>query len=185
MPKDWAGDERPPMQSAGEDRTAQAALMLEGVPPTVIARQHPARNCDRGYAAEFGLTAARSGQDRAAMARIATRRELDGAGARDVCDRGSGIAQLQVKTEVNRGPSEGLAPRQRRQPAGGADPRGGDRSRSVVMKAPRSGAFLPAGILRMARLNRRDHHRWQDKIGKITRAGDEVLRACCGGSGPR
>jgi len=67
----------------------QAALMLTGLREQMVARRTQLSNAIRGYAAEFGVTAAKGlGQDRAAIGRHRARRERAGAGARVVCGPG-------------------------------------------------------------------------------------------------
>ena len=67
----------------------QAALMLAGVREQMVARRTQLSNMIRGYAAEFGITAAK-GLDKIEplLATDRARRDRAGVGARSVCDAG-------------------------------------------------------------------------------------------------
>ena len=107
----------------------QAALMLAGMREQMIARRTQLSNTIRGYAAEFGIMAAK-GLDKIEplLARLAQDETLP-ALARDLfAIAGQGIRAVAGGVEGDRGQAEGLAPRQRRQPAPGEDSRGSGRS---------------------------------------------------------
>ena len=84
----------------------QAALMLMGVREQLIARRTQLANMIRGYAAEFGLTAAK-GLDKIEplLARIASDARTAGAGQRAVCRARRGVWRTQGEAVVGSKPS--------------------------------------------------------------------------------
>lgn len=114
---------RPTMQFvAAKTEEQQAALMLAGVRQQLITRRTQLSNAIRGYAAEFGVIAvkglvkvepllAQIGQDESLPVLAREMFTLQGR------DYAAG------RTEGSRGPADGLAPRQPRQPAFGKDSR--------------------------------------------------------------
>jgi transposase len=99
----------------------QTALMLAGMRERLIAGRTQLSNAIRGYAAEFGLAAAR-GLDKIEplLVRIA-QDELADADARFVCNPGPRLPAVAGRTEGDRDEAAGLASRQRLQSASGAD----------------------------------------------------------------
>ena len=103
--------------------------------------------------------------------------------------KGKDYTQLQVELEEDRDQADGLAPRQRRQPAVGTKypgigPIGAS---ALVMKTPdprafRSGRHFAAWI----GLTPKDHSTGgKTRLGEITRAGDEILRSVLVVGAPR
>src|SRR5713226_9186559 len=133
---------------AGEDRGAAGGADADGSSPAADRKAHPAQQRDPrlrgGVRPDRGQG---SGQDRAVIGADRASRELAGAGARDICDRGSGIRAVASQVEGDRSQADGLAPLQRRQPAAGADSRGGtDRRHDTGDEGARSRrvSFRPA-----------------------------------------
>ena len=131
----------------------QAALMLVGMRDQLIRSRTQLTNAIRGYAAEFGLIAAKGiEQDRAAAGADRGRRDAAGAGARAVRDAGQEYAQLQAGSQDDRGQADGLASRRRVQPAPGQVPRrrsdrrhdAGDEDAAIRTPSDRA-ATLPPG----------------------------------------
>ena len=109
---------RPTMQFVPvKTEEQQAALMLAGIRERLIARRTQLSNAIRGYAAEFGLTAAK-GLDKIEplLAQIAQDESVP-ALARGLF----AMHAVAGGVEGDRGQAEGLAPRQCLQPTPGAD----------------------------------------------------------------
>ena len=84
----------------------QAALMLVGVRDQLIVRRTQLSNMIRGYAAEFGITAAtRARQDRTAAGAHRNRRQRAGARQRTVCRPCRGVCRTQAEASQDRSPS--------------------------------------------------------------------------------
>jgi transposase len=173
---------RPTMQFVPvKTEKQQAALMLAGVRQQLIARRTQLSNAIRGYAAEFGLTAAR-GLDKIELllADIAADETLPGP-ARDLFTMlGREYAQLQAElkqVEVRlMAWHRANADSRRLAQIPGIGPIG---ATALVMKAPDPRAF-PSGrhFAAWIGLTPKDHSTaGKTRLGKITRAGDEMLRS--------
>ncbi len=105
----------------------QAALMLMGVRDQLIARRTQLSNMIRGYAAEFGITAAR-GLDKIEplLARIATDPGVPEPAKELVYHPCRGICRTQAEASQARSAAAGVAPAERTEPAAGRG--SGDRS---------------------------------------------------------
>jgi len=159
----------------------QAALMLAGIREGLIARRTQLSNTIRGYAAEFGITAAK-GLDKieGLLAQIAQDESVPGL-ARDLfAMQGRDYARLQVEVKA----IEARLMAWHRADAGsrrlaripGVGPIG---ATTLVMKTPDPRAF-PSGRHYAAwlGLTPKDHSTaGKTRLGKITRAGDERLRS--------
>jgi len=152
----------------------QAALMLAGIRERLIARRTQLSNAIRGYAAEFGLTAAK-GLDKIEplLSRIA-QDETVPALARDLfAIQGQDYAQLQVRLRAwHRANTDS----RRLAKIPGVGPIG---ATALVMKTPDPRAF-PSGrhFAAWLGLTPKDHSTGgKTRLGKITRAGDERLRS--------
>src|SRR3979411_51615 len=173
---------RPTMQFAPVKTGAQqAALMLAGVRQQLIARRTQVSNTIRGYAAEFGLTAAK-GLDKIEplLAQIAQDESLPALAREVFAIEGREYAQLQVKLKAIEAklmawPRANAASRRL-----GQVPRGASiGATALVMKTPDPGAF-PSGrhFAAWLGLTPKDHSTaGKTRLGKITRAGDERLRS--------
>jgi transposase len=173
---------RPTMQFVPvKTEEQQAALMLAGVRQQLIARRTQLSNTIRGYAAEFGLTAAK-GLDKIEplLADIAQDENMP-ALARDLfAMQGREYAQLQVelkKIEAKlRAWHRANADSRRLARIPGVGPIG---ATALVMKSPDPRAF-PSGrhFAAWIGLTPKDHSTaGKTRLGKITRAGDEMLRS--------
>jgi transposase len=173
---------RPTMQFVpAKTEEQQAALMLAGVRQQLIARRTQLSNAIRGYAAEFGLTAAK-GLDKIEplLAQIAQDESLP-ALARDVFAlEGRQYAQLQVELKAIEVKlmawHRANACSQRLAQIPGLGPIG---ATALVMKTPDPRTF-PSGrhFAAWLGLTPKDHSTaGKTRLGKITRAGDEVLRS--------
>ena len=159
----------------------QAALMLAGLREQMVARRTQLSNAIRGYAAEFGVTAAK-GLDKVEplLAQI-SRDESVPALARELfAMQGGEYAQLQVELkaiEVKlRAWHRGNADSRRLAKIPGVGPIG---ATALVMKTPDPRAF-PSGrhFAAWLGLTPKDHSTaGKTRLGKITRAGDERLRS--------
>ena len=159
----------------------QAALMLAGVREQMVARRTQLSNTIRGYAAEFGITAAK-GLDKIEplLAQIAQDESVP-ALARDLFAlQGSQYAQLQTELkaiEVRlRAWHRANADSRRLAEIPGIGPIGAP---ELVMKTPDPGAFTSARhFAAWIGLTPQDHSTaGKTRLGKITRAGDERLRS--------
>jgi transposase len=159
----------------------QAALMLTGIRERLIARRTQLSNTIRGYAAEFGITAAK-GLDKIEplLARIAQDQSLPELAREMFATQGRDYARLQVELKT-------IEARLRAWHRANADSRrlakipgvGLIGATALVMKAPDPQAF-PSGrhFAAWMGLTPKDHSTaGKTRIGKITRAGDEMLRS--------
>jgi transposase len=173
---------RPTMQFVPvKTEEQQAALMLAGVRQQLIARRTQLSNAIRGYAAEFGLTMAK-GLDKiepllARIAQDATVPEL----ARELfASLGQNYAQLQSELKALDAKllawHRANAASRRLAQIPGVGPIG---ATTLVMKTPDPRTF-PSGrhFAAWLGLTPKDHSTaGKTRLGKITRAGDEVLRS--------
>ncbi len=160
----------------------QAALMLMGVRDQLIARRTQLSNTIRGYAAEFGITAAK-GLDKIEplLARIATDARRAGARQGAVChclprnmpSSSRKLRKLEAKLMAWHRHNE-LSRRLAEVPAIG--PIGAS---LLAMKVPIRTRSAAVGILRPGSgLTPKDHSTaGKQRLGVITRAGDEMLRS--------
>jgi transposase len=173
---------RPTMQFVPvKTEEQQAALMLAGIRQQLIARRTQLSNAIRGYAAEFGLTAAK-GLDKIEplLARVAADEGLPGL-ARDLfAMHGSEYAQLQAELKKIEARlmawHRANADSRRLAQIPGIGPIG---ATALVMKAPDPRLF-PSGrhFAAWIGLTPKDHSTaGKTRLGKITRAGDEMLRS--------
>jgi len=159
----------------------QAALMLAGIRERLIARRTQLSNAIRGYAAEFGLTAAK-GLDKIEplLAQIAQDESVPALARGLFAMQGREYAQLQVELKA-------IEARLRAWHRANADSRrlaqipavGPIIATALVMKTPDPRAF-PSGRHYAAwlGLTPKDHSSGgKTRLGKITRAGDEALRS--------
>jgi transposase len=159
----------------------QAALMLAGVREKLIVRRTQLSNAIRGYAAEFGLTMPR-GLDKIEplLARIAHDETVPALARELFAIQGQDYAQLQVELKAIEGKLRAWhrvnADSRRLAEIPGVGPIG---ATTLVMKTPDPGAF-PSGrhFAAWLGLTPKDHSTaGKTRLGKITRAGDEVLRS--------
>jgi len=159
----------------------QAALMLAGVREQLIARRTQLSNTIRGYAAEFGVTAAK-GLDKIEplLAQIAQDESVPALARGLFAMQGREYAQLQVELkaiEVKlRAWHRAHADSRRLAQIPGVGPIG---ATALVMKTPDPRAF-PSGrqFAAWLGLTPKDHSTaGKTRLGKITRAGDERLRS--------
>src|SRR5712691_5758730 len=172
---------RPTMQFVPvKTEEQQAALMLAGVRQQLIARRTQLSNAIRGYAAEFGLTAAK-GLDKIEplLAQIAQVESLPALAREIFAIEGREYAQLQVKLKAIEAKlmawHRSNAASRRLAQIPGVGPIG---ATTLVMKTPDPGAF-PSGrhFAAWLGLTPKDHSTaGKTRLGKITRAGDERLR---------
>jgi transposase len=173
---------RPTMQFVPvKTEEQQAALMLAGVRQQLIARRTQLSNAIRGYAAEFGLTMAK-GLDKiepllARIAQDATVPEL----ARELfASLGQDYAQLQSELKALDAKllawHRANAASRRLAQIPGVGPIG---ATALVMKTPDPGGFASGRhFAAWLGLTPKDHSTaGKTRLGKITRAGDEVLRS--------
>jgi transposase len=159
----------------------QAALMLAGLREQMVARRTQLSNAIRGYAAEFGITAAK-GLDKIEplLAQIAQDEGVP-ALARDLfAMQGREYARLQVELKAIEGRLRAWhrtnADSRRLAKIPGVGPIG---ATALVMKTPDPRAF-PSGrhFAAWLGLTPKDHSTaGKTRLGKITRAGDERLRS--------
>jgi transposase len=173
---------RPTMQFVpAKSEEQQAALMLAGVRQQLIARRTQLCNAIRGYAAEFGLTVAK-GIDKIEplLADIAQDESLPALARELFVIQGQDYRQLQA--ELRNIEARLLAwhranPDSRRlAQIPGIGPIG---ATALVMKTPDPRAF-PSGrhFAAWLGLTPKDHSTaGKTRLGKITRAGDEMLRS--------
>lgn len=173
---------RPTMQFVPvKTEEQQAALMLTGVRQQLITRRTQLSNAIRGYAAEFGLTTAK-GLDKIEplLARIAQDESLPELAREIFTMQSRDYAQLQVELKAIEvrlmAWHRANADSRRLAQIPGIGPIG---ATALVMKAPdprlfRSGRDFAAWI----GLTPKDHSTaGKTRLGKITRAGDEMLRS--------
>lgn len=159
----------------------QAALMLTGLREQMVARRTQLGNMIRGYAAEFGITAAK-GLDKLEplLAQIAQDESVPVLARELFAVQGREYAQLQgeVKAIESRLRSWHRANPDSRRLAEipGIGPVGAP---ELVMKTPDPGAFTSARhFAAWIGLTPKDHSTaGKTRLGKITRAGDERLRS--------
>jgi len=159
----------------------QAALMLAGVRQQLIARRTQLSNAIRGYAAEFGVTAAK-GLDKIEplLARIAQDATVPAQARELFAIQGQDYAQLQSELK---GLNAKLLAWHRANAASrrlaqipGVGPIG---ATTLVMKTPDPRVFASGRhFAAWLGLTPKDHSTaGKTRLGKITRAGDEVLRS--------
>jgi transposase len=173
---------RPTMQFVPvKTEEQQAALMLAGVRQQLIARRTQVSNTIRGYAAEFGLTAAK-GLDKIEplLARIAQDETVPALARELFAMQGRDYAQLQIELKAIEVKlmawHRANACSRRLAQIPGLGPIG---ATTLVMKTPDPRAF-PSGrhFAAWLGLTPKDHSTaGKTRLGKITRAGDEVLRS--------
>jgi transposase len=159
----------------------QAALMLVGVRDQLVARRTQLSNMIRGYAAEFGITAAK-GLDKIEplLAEIAQDESVPVLARELLAQQGRQYAQLQaeLKTiEARLRAWHRANPDSRRlAKIPGIGPVGAP---ELIMKTPDPGAFTSARhFAAWIGLTPKDHSTaGKTRLGKITRAGDERLRS--------
>src|SRR6266436_5174830 len=173
---------RPTMQFVPvKTEEQQAALMLAGVRQQLIARRTQLSNAIRGYAAEFGLTAAK-GLDKIEplLTRIAQDENVPTLARELFAMQGREYTQLQVELKAIEARLKAWhranAASRRLAQIPGVGPIG---ATALVMKTPDPRAF-PSGrhFAAWLGLTPKDHSTaGKTRLGKITRAGDEVLRS--------
>ncbi|MGX1317414.1 transposase [Bradyrhizobium sp. USDA 377] len=159
----------------------QAALMLTGLREQMIARRTQLSNMIRGYAAEFGITAAKGlSQVEPLLAQIAQDESVPDLARDLLAQQGRQYAQLQeelktiearLKAWHRANPdSRRLAEIQGIGPIGAPE---------LIMKTPDPHAFSSARhYAAWIGLTPKDHSTaGKTRLGKITRAGDERLRS--------
>ncbi len=159
----------------------QAALMLTGLREQMVARRTQLGNMIRGYAAEFGITAAK-GLDKLEplLAQIAQDESVPPLARELFTVQGRDYAQLQGELkaiEARLRAWHRANPDSRRlAKIAGIGPVGAP---ELVMKTPDPGAFTSARhFAAWIGLNPKDHSTaGKIRLGKITRAGDERLRS--------
>jgi len=173
---------RPTMQFVPvKTKEQQAALMLAGVRQQLITRRTQLSNAIRGYAAEFGLTTAK-GLDKIEplLARIALDESLPALARELLAMQGQDYARLQAELKA-------IEARLMAWHRANADSRrlaeipgiGLIGATTLVMKTPDPCAF-PSGrhFAAWLGLTPKDHSTaGKTRLGKITRAGDEMLRS--------
>jgi transposase len=159
----------------------QAALMLAGVRQQLIARRTQLCNAIRGHAAEFGLIAAK-GLDKIEplLERIAQDEQVPELAREMFAMEGRDYAQLQVEMKAIEKKllawHRANADSRRLAQIPGIGPIG---ATALVMKVPDPRAF-PSGrhFAAWLGLTPKDHSTaGKTRLGKITRAGDEMLRS--------
>ncbi|MGA9031969.1 MAG: IS110 family transposase [Sulfuricaulis sp.] len=173
---------RPTMQFVPvKTEEQQAALMLAGVRQQLIARRTQLSNAIRGYAAEFGLTTAK-GLDKIEplLARIAQDETVPEIARELFAFQGRDYARLQIELKAIEARltawHRANATSQRLAQIPGVGPIG---ATALVMKAPDPRLF-PSGrhFAAWIGLTPKDHSTaGKTRLGKITRAGDEMLRS--------
>src|ERR1700726_1303314 len=179
---------RPTMQFVTvKTEEQQAALMLAGVREQLIARRTQLSNAIRGYAAEFGLTAAKGLDKIEPLLLQIAQDEMVPESARELLAfQGRDYARLQIELKAIEARlmawHRANATSRRLAQIPGIGPIG---ATALVMKAPdprlfRSGRHFAAWI----GLTPKDHSTaGKTRLGKITRAGDESLRGVRGAGG--
>lgn len=159
----------------------QAALMLAGMRERLVARRTQLGNAIRGYAAEFGLVAAKgTGKIEPLLARIAAdesvpplARELFAIQAKEHAQLRAELQRIEAKLMAWHR-YDACSRRLAQIP--GVGPIG---ATMLVMKTPDPGAF-PSGrqFAAWLGLTPKDHSTaGKTRLGAITRAGDEALRS--------
>jgi transposase len=173
---------RPTMQFVPvKTEEQQAALMLAGVRQQLIARRTQLSNAIRGYAAEFGLIAAKGlVKVEPLLADIARDESLPALAREMFTLQGRDYARLKVELKAV---EARLMAWHRANPDSwrlakipGIGPIG---ATTLVMKVPDPGQF-PSGrhLAAWIGLTPKDHSTaGKTRLGKITRAGDELLRS--------
>jgi transposase len=173
---------RPTMQFVPvKTEEQQAALMLMGVRQQLMTRRTQLSNAIRGYAAEFGVIAAKGlVKIEPLLRQIAQDESLPALARETFAGQGRDYAQLKVELKAiearlmawHRANPES----QRLAKIPGIGPIGAP---ALVMKAPNPRLF-PSGrhFAAWIGLTPKDHSTaGKTRIGKITRAGDEMLRS--------
>jgi transposase len=173
---------RPTMQFVPvKTEEQQSALMLMGVRQQLITRRTQLGNAIRGYAAEFGLTTAK-GLDKIEplLAQIAQDQMVPALARELFAFQGKDYAQLQIELKAIelklRAWHRANADSRRLAQIPGVGPIG---ATALVMKTPDPRAF-PSGrhFAAWLGLTPKDHSTaGKTRLGKITRAGDEMLRS--------
>jgi transposase len=159
----------------------QAALMLAGIREQLIARRTQLSNTIRGYAAEFGITAAK-GLDKIEplLAQISQDNSLPELTRGLFAMQGCEYAQLQLELKAIeaklRAWHRANADSRRLAQIPGVGPIG---ATTLVMKTPDPRAFASGRhFAAWLGLTPKDHSTaGKTRLGKITRAGDERLRS--------
>ncbi len=159
----------------------QAALMLAGLREQMVARRTQLSNAIRGYAAEFGVTAAK-GLDKIEplLADIAQDESVPALARESFAVQGREYAQLQVELKAIeirlRAWHRANADSRRLAQIPGVGPIG---ATTLVMKTPDPRAFTSGRhFAAWIGLTPKDHSTaGKTRLGKITRAGDERLRS--------
>jgi transposase len=159
----------------------QAALMLAGIREQLIARRTQLSNTIRGYAAEFGITAAK-GLDKIEplLAQISQDNSLPELTRGLFAMQGCQYAQLQLELKAIeaklRAWHRANADSRRLAQIPGVGPVG---ATTLVMKTPDPHAFASGRhFAAWLGLTPKDHSTaGKTRLGKITRAGDERLRS--------
>jgi transposase len=159
----------------------QAALMLAGIREQLIARRTQLSNTIRGYAAEFGLVAAK-GLDKIEplLAQIAQDESVPALARELFAMQGHQYAQLQMELKAIDAKlmawHRASASSRRLAQIPGVGPIG---ATALVMKTPDPRAFASGRhFAAWLGLTPKDHSTaGKTRLGKITRAGDEVLRS--------
>jgi transposase len=159
----------------------QAALMLTGMREQMVARRTQLSNMIRGYAAEFGITAAK-GLDKIEplLTQIANDESVPASARELFVLQGREYGQLQ-------GELKGIEARLRAWHRSNADSRrlaqipgiGPVGAPELIMKTPDPGTYASARhFAAWIGLTPKDHSTaGKTRLGKITRAGDERLRS--------
>ena len=173
---------RPTMQFVPvKSEEQQAALMLAGVREQLIARRTQLSNAIRGYAAEFGLTAAKGLDKIAPLLALIAQDQTVPAMARELFAlQGKDYARLQIEIKTIEAKlmawHRANATSRRLAQIPGVGP---IVATAMVMKAPDPPLF-PSGrhFAAWIGLTPKDHSTaGKTRLGKITRAGDERLRS--------
>jgi transposase len=173
---------RPTMQFVPvKTEEQQSALMLAGIRERLVARRTQLSNAIRGYAAEFGVTAAK-GLDKIEplLAQIAQDESVPALARGLFAMQGRDYAQLQVELKAIEGKLRAWhrtnADSRRLAGIPGVGLIG---ATALVMKTPDPRAFLSGRhFAAWLGLTPKDHSTaGKTRLGKITRAGDEMLRS--------
>jgi transposase len=173
---------RPTMQFVPvKTEEQQAALMLAGIRERLIARRTQLGNAIRGYAAEFGVTAAKGlNKIEPLLADIAQDERVPALARELFAMQGREYARLQVELKAIEAKlvawHRANADSQRLAQIPGIGPIG---ATALVMKTPDPRAFSSGRhFAAWLGLTPKDHSTaGKTRIGKITRAGDEMLRS--------
>src|ERR1700676_4319736 len=159
----------------------QAALMLASLREQMVARRTQLSNAIRGYAAEFGITSAK-GLDKIEplLAQIAQDEGVPALARELLAIQGREYARLQAELKASETKlmawHRANACSRRLAQIPGVGPIG---ATALVMKTPDPRAFLSGRhFAAWLGLTPKDHSTaGKTRLGKITRAGDEVLRS--------